>query len=467
MKGLCRWVIMMSNLRYLSLFLSLGALVLAHESASGLRHWEIASPDPDRIFLSFHGDPASSRAVTWRTDATVAEARAQIAPALAAPRFDRHAVTHEAVTEAIDLNRSTRNAQGVVHQHSVVFDNLKPDTLYAYRVGEADGYWSEWIQFRTAREGPAPFKFLYFGDAQNDVLSHWSRVIRAAAREAPDAAIALHAGDLINRAHTDVEWAEWFKAGGFLHRQWTGIPVTGNHEYDRLNREDEDTSKLLSLQWRAQFTLPVVESLPDELHETVYAVDYQGVRFIVLNSIAEWEAQTPWLEAQLSEAGPQWRIVSFHHPFFSPGKDRDNGELRAIWKPLFDRYGVDLVLQGHDHTYARGQVPVRSAQGFEADTLNTLYVTSVSGPKMYDILDDKFELFRPDGYQHTRQAENTQFFQVISVDGGRLTYEAFTATGALYDRAIITKDFSTGKKTIEQQIPGIPTRTHKNTEPYN
>jgi hypothetical protein len=281
---------------------------------------------------------------------------------------------------------------------------------------------------------------------------------------APNAVIALHAGDLINSAHADEEWAEWFTAGGFLHGQRTGIPVAGNHEYGRLGTGDGNEQKTFSLQWRPQFALPVESELPESLHETVYTVDYQGVRFIVLNSNREVEAQIPYLEEKLQEAGPVWRIVSFHHPLFSPGGDRNNASLRAAWKPLFDRFGVDLVLQGHDHTYARGQVPVLGAAGFEEDSFNTLYVTSVSGSKMYEIDEGKFEVFAGDGYVHARQAENTQFFQVISIDGAELTYEAYTATGELYDRAIISKDIATGEKRIEQQIPHVPTRTRGNTE---
>ena len=55
--------------------------VNAHDQHDGLRHWEIPSKDPDRIILTFHGDPSTSRAVTWRTDKTVTKAVAQIAEA--------------------------------------------------------------------------------------------------------------------------------------------------------------------------------------------------------------------------------------------------------------------------------------------------------------------------------------------------------------------------------------------------
>ena len=74
----------------------------------------------------------------------------------------------------------------------------------------------QWIQFRTAKSTYAPIQFVYFGDAQNDILDHWSRVIRMAYQTAPNASFAIHAGDLVNIAHRDHEWAQWFKAGGFL-----------------------------------------------------------------------------------------------------------------------------------------------------------------------------------------------------------------------------------------------------------
>ena len=73
---------------------------------------------------------------------------------------------------------------------------------------------------------------------------------------APNAAFAIHAGDLVDQAHRDQEWAEWFKAGGFIHRQWTSIPAAGNHEFSLW----EQNTRRLSIQWRPQFTLPVENS---------------------------------------------------------------------------------------------------------------------------------------------------------------------------------------------------------------
>jgi phosphodiesterase/alkaline phosphatase D-like protein len=62
----------------------------------------------------------------------------------------------------------------VALHHSAQLGDLEPNTLYAYRVGGGE-VWSEWFHHRTAGREPAPFSFLYFGDAQNDIRSLWSR----------------------------------------------------------------------------------------------------------------------------------------------------------------------------------------------------------------------------------------------------------------------------------------------------
>jgi len=413
-----------------------------HHHHEGLHHWEIPSKDPDRVMLTFYGNPATNRAVTWRTDTTIKQAIAQIAEATVNSKFADNAMTINAVTELFDLGLYKGNKSLVVNYHSVVFEGLKPDRLYAYRVGDGSSHWSEWIQFRTAKPDYSPTKFVYFGDAQNGVLSHWSRVIRMAYQTAPDATFAIHAGDLINKAHRDYEWAEWYKAGSFIHSQWTAIPVVGNHEFSSIDGED----KKLSIQWRPQFTLPVEEKLDPKLHETVYTVDYQDIRIIVLNSNTKLKEQTNYIEKQLENSSAKWHIITCHHSVFSPAKGRDFKFARKNWKPLFDKYNVDLVLNGHDHTYARGHVPIKTIEKDEVNGLGTVYVTSVSGPKLYQLDSEQMKNYLAEGYKSDKTAEQTQFFQVITIADDKLTYVAYTALGEEYDRTVIKKDFNTGRK---------------------
>jgi 3',5'-cyclic AMP phosphodiesterase CpdA len=226
------------------------------------------------------------------------------------------------------------------------------------------------------------------------------------------------------------------------------IATPGNHETDPYTAaEDAEGIDYLSIYWQPQFAFP--DNGPEGIDaETAYYVDYQGVRIVSMNSVADVEAQTAWLDRVLEENPHDWAIVAHHHPVFSGSEGRDNERLRNAWKPIYDRHGVDLVLQGHDHTYARGRSPsptyaasaadnVTSGANLRDDETGTVYVVSVSGRKMYDLKPDGWEGY--EGVDRERAAENTQLFQVIRVDGDRLRYHAFTATGQLYDAFEIVK----------------------------
>jgi 3',5'-cyclic AMP phosphodiesterase CpdA len=415
---------------------------------------------PDRIIRTFAGDPARSIAVTWRTDAAVEKAVAQIAPADAGPKFAARARTVDARSTTVTTDL------GNARCHSVVFDDLGPAQLYAYRVGDGVN-WSEWVHAATASDKPEPFAFIYFGDAQNDLKSLWSRVIRGAYSDAPKARFIIHAGDLVNRANKDAEWGEWFGAGGWVNAMVPSVPTPGNHEYERPQAPQavaagpqangapkaeraENAAAELSRHWRPQFTLP--EHGPEGLSETVYYIDYQGVRIICLNSNEKQEAQVGWLEEVLKNNPNTWTVITFHHPIYSAAKERDNPELRELWQPVFDRYKVDLVLQGHDHTYARSGLRtyenVPTGVSRRDDAGGTVYVVSVSGPKMYEL--DKSEWMQ-------RSAEDTQLYQIVLVDGNRLKYEARTAVGDLYDAFDLRKRPGRPNELVER-IPDTPER---------
>ena len=452
------------NLIAILIILDVCVSVLGHE-IDGMRHWEIASPDPDRIVLTWSGNPARTQAVSWRTDYSVVVGYAEIALADPSSRFDLKAKRFQAATQSLDIGQHDQNVSVVTHFHSVVFEGLSPDTLYAYRVGDGGELWSEWLQFRTASTRNEPVEFLYFGDAQNAVLSHWSRIMRAAFQKAPNADFSIHAGDLINRAHRDQEWAEWFKAGGWIHAMIPSSLVPGNHEYDELT--DAEQEKRLSLQWGPQFELPRYEDLPDSLEETVYYIDYQGVRIVALNSNREIEAQTKWLKKVLSRNPNRWTVLTFHHPIFSSGDGRDNTRNRDSWKPIIEKHDVDLVLQGHDHTYARGHVPIRMMDTDSDSEIGPVYVNSVSGPKMYEFMEGGWDVYRPEGVVLDRRAENTQFFQVIGIEGMSLVYKAYMANGELYDAFELRKK-KDGSRSLRDWASDLSEeRLFENTLPYN
>ena len=425
-----------------------------------VKNWSKPSKHPDHIVLNFSEDPSTTISVTWRTSKDVKVGYGEIAVADPNPAFISNANTIKAVTTNLNLE----NVVGVIDRknpkkttfnnlnhnyHSVTFKNLEPNTMYGYRVGDG-AIWSEWIQFTTSKKEGEPFSFLYVGDAQNYILELWSRLIREGYKKAPDASFIIHAGDLIDDAHEEHQWHEWFMAGGWIHRSLPSLSIPGNHEYNPQVQDDiEKRIKRLSVQWNNQFTLPM--NGVKGIEETNYYIDYQGVRFVALNSNIMIKEQADWLESVLKDNPNKWTIATYHHPIFSASRGRDNEELRSLWKPLFDKYKVDLALQGHDHTYTRGRVAPYEKNLLDGENMQditgTVYVVSVSGGKMYKVKPG----WEDYGALRDRVGESKQLFQVISIDGNKLTYKSYTATGELFDAFDLLKNKNGSNSFIERK----------------
>jgi predicted phosphodiesterase len=188
----------------------------------------------------------------------------------------------------------------------------------------------------------------------------------------PKLRFIVHAGDLVNRAGRDAEWGEWHAAAGWINRSVVAIPTPGNHEYG---------SKQLTTHWRPQFTLP--ENGVKGLEETNYYVDIHGVRMVALNSNRMQKEQAEWLDNLF----PTTRTAGPCSPSTTPSIPRPalatTRRLRELWQPILDKHRVDIVLTGHDHTYARSNL--RTGLNTQEGTAGTVYVVSVSGPKMYNL----------------------------------------------------------------------------------
>lgn len=398
----------------------------------GLSAWAASAwgqSAPQRVLLTWPGDPATRASVTWRTPILPQNSRIEWVRASADPRFVQRVTTQAAVTTPVELDPQTQ-----VFYHRVELSGLQPNTRYSYRVGN-DRAWSEWFDFRTAAREFQPFRFLYLGDAQNDIYSLWSRTLRAAVLAAPDARFVMHAGDLVDVPNRDSDWDQWFRGGDWIHASIPVVASIGNHEYFRSGE-----NRLLSILWRPQFNYPN-NGLPG-LEETSYVVDHMGVRIVVLNAMAQLEAQARWLDQVLAQNRQRWTVVMFHHPIYSTAKNRDNPSHRRLWQPVLEKHRVDLVLQGHDHTYGRRTGP----NGY------TQYVVSVAGPKMY-------ELNAANVREMHRAADYSQLYQMVSVKADRIRFESRLVTGELYDGFELIKPVGQAKGRMVNIPPQVPART--------
>ena len=415
--------------------------------------------EPQRVLLTIPGDPVHTQAVTWRTAQPVEKPQAQIAEWTSSPKFSEKAITVEAKGEAVKIDEKQ-----TVGEYQVTFDKLAPSKHYGYRVGDGET-WSEWHHCRTANDKPDRFRFLYLGDAQNEVKSLWSRTIRAAYAQAPDACFIIHAGDLIDNGFDDNQWGEWCYGLSFIGAEIPNVPTPGNHDLRRAPSEpDSKITDGVTSWWHRRFVLPAngPEGVPN-LRDDAYYFDYQGVRIISLDanvwanehydpskkqSVAE--KQIAWLEKVLSDNPNSWTVVTHHQTIYNIGENEDNVELRTVLQPIYDRHHVDLVLQGHDHNYVR-TVKIANGNAVASDQAGTIYMTTVAGPKMYEGTTQHAGLMK-------KTIGNTQMYQVIDIDGKTLTVRAYAITGELLDAFELKKNDKGLSSLTELLTPNTPVK---------
>ncbi len=203
-----------------------------------------------------------------------------------------------------------------------------------------------------------------------------------------------------------------------------------------------------------------------------YAFTYNGILFMVINSsslsIAEHKAFLEEAMAQHPEA--QWSIVAFHKSIYSVAShvtESDILQLRTGLAPIFVDLGIDLVIQGHDHVYARSyimggadgmdaQITDGSAEGDRDMTTGTpeftdpdgvMYVTfnSGSGSKNYRITSEAFP------YTDVQYQNNGRSYSHLSVNGGDLTVTTYNLeNGTVTDTFTIHKTIAADSVTLDQ-----------------
>lgn len=393
---------------------------------------------PDRIMQNVSGSPSTELAFAWRSKPAATTAFAEIAA------FSNSSDFHESIRTIPARSYTVGFDDFEDHYYKVNINSLEPDTRYLVRVGSEE-HRSEWFETRTAPAQFEPFTFIYLGDTQNDIIPYAPRVYRSVAQHFPEARFVMHAGDLVLSSGNDDTWGEFYESGSWLFRQIPQFPSTGNSDHNRWKTEPVDTRKLYD-QWHVTFNLP--QNSPPGLENVTYYVDYPGIRLISLYSNFESisddrvimlsdevevtpelvELQTEWLRETLASNTQPWTAVVYHHPVYTARENRENEWLRDSWKPLFEEFGVDLVLQGHDHLYARGHGP---------DSLSTgnaipVYTISVAGPKMRDI--DQNHTWFDVAHQ------NLQMYQAIHLSSDTLHYQAFHAGREIADEFMIIRN---------------------------
>ena len=251
---------------------------------------------------------------------------------------------------------------GVAYDYNhVTVTGLEANTTYYYTV-EKNGVQSEVQEYKTGSFDSV--KMLYVGDpqigealtagsgaantaARNDAFA-WNRTLEIATAQNPGVNFIISAGDQVNKTGQAKE-EEY--AGYLSPAVLAGLPVAttiGNH--DSLNPD-----------YTYHFNNPNATENGKTQAGGDYYYSYGAGLFIVLNTnnynVAEHEKTIQ--EAIASAPDAAWRVVTIHQDIYGTGLDHSDTDgmiLRTQLTPIFDKYDIDVVLQGHDHTYSRSKL---------------------------------------------------------------------------------------------------------------
>ena len=335
------------------------------------------------------------------------------------------------------------------YQHEATLTGLNPVTSYSYRliVGGVDAGTVD--RLTTAPPpGTGTVRFLAFGDSGIGSPEQRQLATRMTA-EAFD--LALHTGDVVYGS------AATTGAGGYpqlqswffdIYRDWLRsrpmFPSIGNHD-DEANR---------AAPYRDVFVLPpqgASAAYPDHA-ERFYSFDYGPAHVVVLDTelafqdLARRSAQLSWLVDDLLRTNQPWKIAVFHRsPFSAGGEHGSDLTVRAEFVPIFEQYGVSLVLSGHEHDYER-TIPWQQTPGGKPVTY---VVTGGGGARLYPAAIGPWTAAARSAFHYVRGAISTCTISLEAVGLDTVVFDSTTL-----NRCASGPGVSTPYGGVPRAVPG-------------
>jgi acid phosphatase type 7 len=370
---------------------------------------------------------------------------------------------------------------GGVEPHRVYaakLTGLAPGGEFEYRVMNSGKQVFD-AKARARHSANQPYRFVAFGDCGADTPNERAVAYQTSLAK-PD--FVFIAGDIVYSAGRISEYRKKYfpiynaeKASAFdgapLLRSIPFIAAGGNHDLAPPAIIPGHSDRFAYFYYWSQplngpLTTPGAANTPalkgDEIQSAGdkyprmanFSFDYGNAHWLVLDSNAyvDWNDAKlrEWVENDLKSAqGATWRIVGFHHPGFNSSRAHFKDQWMRGLSPLFEKYGVDLVLAGHVHNYQR-TYPLK----YEHDgtwTLDKTYdgknktkpngviylVTGGGGAGLYDANQEK----QPETWQTftMKFTSSTHSLTVVDVDGKKLTARQLAENGNEVDHFVVTK----------------------------
>jgi hypothetical protein len=362
--------------------------------------------------------------------------------------------TRTGETSAVHYGTDTGSAQvahGVpssiaalnMQMHRVALTGLQPDTTYSYKIytDEEDLWPEQRLAFRTAPSpgSATPFSFLAFGDFGKNTDSQ-KRLRDQMARDS--FRFVVSTGDNAYAAGTYAEFdTNVFQIYGDVFSKAAFFPTLGNHDYATGSGAPYlDLFSLPRNAWRSSH------------QERYYSFDYGSVHVVALDTNTPLDAidsaatddMFDWLRDDLSRTTQPWIIAVVHHAPYSTGGHGSDSRAQTKLVPIFEQYGVDLVLSGHDHIYQRSK-PLRGGQVTTVEQGGIPYIVSGAGSAA------DYGCTSAEWVAVAYCAKTYGIYSRVQVTGSRLTVEAIDDAGAVRD------SFSLGQSTVPGAI-AVPGR---------
>ena len=400
------------------------------------------------VHLAYGADPASQVGVSWSTPPGVSSELLQVLR-----NGDWAPVAAQARTSA---------AIDTVYRHALV-EGLTPDTSYDYRIGEQGIVRS----FRTAPLQGRSFRFAMFGD----MGVSQGAVDNLAQLHAADPELCFVAGDLCYAdlsgglapltalPYNPAIWDNWLAQIESSASKIPWMSTVGNHEMERDNELGYDN-------YLAKFQLPAngASGGPVTYHfrygnVAFVAADGNDVSAEITRNNGYLPTQDQWLRNTLgtyrADATIDFIVVGFHNCMYCTNAlHGSDGGNRSRWESIFDEFGVDVVVNGHNHSYERTH-PIRNgvptveapAGSTVSAALGTTYLTAggagqaeyptTTHPTGFVVIEGGARIPELATWSAVRYGAHS--IVLADVNGSEMTLTAVAKTGAVVDTVNLTR----------------------------
>ena len=374
-------------------------------------------------------DSTTSRTIMWQSETEYKDAFVEYRQVKAESKTIQ--------TQKEHINDTFTDNGKTTWVHTVTLQNLQPGTEYEYRLGYKDRR-SDWFKL-SAAQGTV-YKALVFPDSQSAKYKVWEDVAMPAWKGNPDAQFFIAMGDLVDNGEHAYQWNEWFTRIRPMISSIPVAPVLGNHETYTM-----DWKVRMPRAFLHYFQLP--EGVPEKYKNQFYSFDFGDVHFAVLNTQTRelgalqpdmLHEQLAWFRADMEKTKKKWKIVLMHkdvlrYGFLKRKTPREEGfsEEGKLFMPLFDKYGVDVVLTAHLHTYRnRGRI-----FNFKRDAKGPLYIlTGVAADVRYP------ELWKRHSLEVSLAPQpETNNYMVLEAESNKLKFSCYLPDGTKIDEAMVEK----------------------------